>query len=151
MTRPEIDLRDDDQLTAVYADVLFNLENAIHRVAYPDPDLGDGQVELVLERLIRHYQAEAAGRTPRPTRLSGATQNIFDETMGIAAFLLGETQLHDATTGEPVDIDMEPIDHEVLIACLKRIRKSVQFWHKRGGRRGYVTYLHGFLENGAEV
>jgi hypothetical protein len=39
----------------------------------------------------------------------------------------------------------EPISHEILIACLKRIRKSVRFWNKQGGRRGYLTYIEKFL------
>ncbi len=40
---------------------------------------------------------------------------------------------------------METVSLEVIVACLKRIRKSIQKWNKRGGRQGYLTYVHQFL------
>ncbi len=39
----------------------------------------------------------------------------------------------------------EPIPLEVLVTCLKRIRKSIKFWSKQGGRRGYLNYVDGFI------
>lgn len=32
-----------------------------------------------------------------------------------------------------------------IVACLKRLRKSVQFWTKSGGRQGYLNYIVEFL------
>ncbi len=40
---------------------------------------------------------------------------------------------------------IKPVSHDVLIACLKRIRKSVRYWSKQGGRRGYLAYVRNFL------
>jgi hypothetical protein len=45
----------------------------------------------------------------------------------------------------------EPISHEILVACLKRIRKSVRFWSKQGGRRGYLTYIEEFFKGDPDM
>jgi hypothetical protein len=34
---------------------------------------------------------------------------------------------------------------DVIIACLKRIRKSVEKWNKQGGRQGYLTFVEQFV------
>jgi hypothetical protein len=39
----------------------------------------------------------------------------------------------------------ESISVEELIACLKRIRKSVEMWNKQSGRKGYLQYIDQFL------
>ncbi|MCX7668798.1 MAG: hypothetical protein N2439_01835, partial [Anaerolineae bacterium] len=40
----------------------------------------------------------------------------------------------------------EPVSAEVIIACLKRIRKSVQRWNREGGRQGYLTFISRFIQ-----
>jgi len=32
------------------------------------------------------------------------------------------------------------------MACLRRIRKSVERWNKRGGQQGYVTFVNQFIK-----
>ncbi len=32
-----------------------------------------------------------------------------------------------------------------MIACLKRIRSSIQLWNKEGGRRGYLNFVSQFV------
>jgi hypothetical protein len=39
----------------------------------------------------------------------------------------------------------KPITADEIVACLKRIRKSVQRWTKEGGRRGYLTFVEGYV------
>ncbi len=36
---------------------------------------------------------------------------------------------------------VDPIRLQEMYDCLKRIRKSIQTWSKRGGRRGYLEYV----------
>ncbi len=43
--------------------------------------------------------------------------------------------------GEVVDLSPEPLTHDVILACIKRIRKSVEFWTKEGGRQGYLYFI----------
>ncbi len=39
----------------------------------------------------------------------------------------------------------EPVSVDVIVACLKRIRKSVEKWNKQGGRQGYLTFIERFV------
>jgi hypothetical protein len=32
-----------------------------------------------------------------------------------------------------------------IIVCLKRIQKSVKTWSKRGGRRGYLSFVEQYV------
>ncbi|GAB4274994.1 MAG: hypothetical protein Kow0080_23890 [Candidatus Promineifilaceae bacterium] len=32
-----------------------------------------------------------------------------------------------------------------IIACLKRIQRSIEMWQKEGGRRGYFEFINQFL------
>mgnify|MGYP001083488105 CR=1 FL=1 len=140
-----------DNLTDAYVGILLHLENAIHEIAYANKEISDGQIELALERLIRHFQTEAGGREPRPTRLGAGSQQVFDGTMIAAELLLGHAEASVAETREPLAIGNESISHGELIACLKRLRKSVRFWSRQGGRRGYVSYIHNFLSGESDL
>ena len=35
----------------------------------------------------------------------------------------------------------DPKTVDELLACLRRIQKSIDFWNKRGGRQGYLSYV----------
>ena len=39
----------------------------------------------------------------------------------------------------------EPVSLDVIVACLKRIRKSIQRWNKEGGRQGYLIFIQRFV------
>jgi hypothetical protein len=43
-------------------------------------------------------------------------------------------------------LDLEPKTVDEIIACLKRIRRSIQFWQKKGGRQGYLTFISEFVK-----
>jgi hypothetical protein len=40
---------------------------------------------------------------------------------------------------------MEPKTIDEIIACLKRIRKSINRWNKVGGRQGYLIFVSDFI------
>ena len=44
----------------------------------------------------------------------------------------------------PVELDA-PLTAAELVLCLKRIRKSINFWNKQGGRQGYLEYVLEYL------
>jgi hypothetical protein len=48
----------------------------------------------------------------------------------------------DAKTKIP---DPEAISIDEVIACLKRIRKSIKRWGRVGGRQGYLQYIDQFV------
>lgn len=40
---------------------------------------------------------------------------------------------------------MEPVALDEIIACLKRVRKSINLWTREGGRRRYLTFVSQFV------
>jgi hypothetical protein len=41
--------------------------------------------------------------------------------------------------------EVTPIPLEDMVACLRKLRKSVDFWTKRGGRQGYMQYIEQYV------
>ena len=41
--------------------------------------------------------------------------------------------------------EFTPIPLEDLVACLRRLRKSVDFWTKQAGRQGYMQYIEQYV------
>lgn len=127
-----------------YLDVLQNIEFAIVRVYHQDPELLDFDVERALNALISAYTAEQRGRTPPPPRLNERSQEVFDSVKAMAELRLGRDALV-AEMGEELSLGAS-ISEAELIACLKRIRKSVQRWTKEGGRQGYLVFVQQFIK-----
>jgi hypothetical protein len=40
---------------------------------------------------------------------------------------------------------IQPLTVNEIMACLKRIRKSVETWTRESGRQGYLLYISQFL------
>jgi len=45
----------------------------------------------------------------------------------------------------PVPGELTPIPLEDLVACLRKLRKSVDFWTKQGGRQAYMQYIEQYV------
>lgn len=150
-----------DEFFEQYGDVLQNIEFAIIQVFRAQPELTDYNVEKALSGLIRVYQAQVLERAAPNLRLRDIEQAVFDAVQHMCEWRLGHSDLAlpDPTTDdstdenaviavrEPVDDmpDIEPLTTQEIVACLKRIRKSVNFWTKSGGRQGYLEYVEQFL------
>ncbi len=135
-----------DRFTERYQDVLQNLEFGVTRVAKENPDLLDAHVELAYEALISYYRAETRGREPRTPDLDAPIDQVFESVRAMADFRLGRNPLPVTEDGgEELERRLPPLTLDEIIQCLKRLRKSVRFWSKRGGRRGYLTYISQFL------
>lgn len=131
----------DNELTERFTDVLQNLEFAIHAVYRQQPELVDYEVGRALEAAVRRYKDEARGRTPKERQLTGLVQDVYDAVIAMAEYRLGRQPMAEgAPTFAPGELSVED-----LLACLQRIHKSVGFWNKQGGRRGYLTYIGEFL------
>ena len=139
-------MRSRDRFTERYQDVLQNLEFVVMQVARENPNLLDTDVELAYEALIRYYQAEARGREPRTPDLDAPIDEIFKSLRAMADFRLGRNPI--PVTGDATEdggLQPPPLTVDEIIQCLKRLRKSVRLWSKRGGRRGYLTYIDQFF------
>ena len=122
-----------------YMDILQNIEMAIVSVYRENPDLTDYDVDKVLNLLWTEYRSEKSGKkTPRPF-LNQNAQMVYDRVREMCEWRLGRTNV--VVSHEPVQARPEAISVDEIMDCLKRVRKSVDLWHKEGGRQGYLYFI----------
>ena len=127
-----------------HLDVLQNIEFAIVSVHQRQPALVDFDVDAALNALMAYYQARAVGREARPVRLNERAQQVYEMMETMCEWRMGNDVLvsKDMRKRGP---QLTPVSVDVIIACLKRIRKSVEKWNKQGGRQGYLTFVEQFV------
>lgn len=129
-------------LEDVHLDVLQNIEFAIVSVYRKQHDLRDVEVMRALEALIDVYRAEARGHTPKDMSLTGLEGMVFQRTKEMCEFRLGRQAV---ATRIQVSFEGDKTVHDIL-ACLRKIRKSVGRWNKRGGQQGYLRFVSEFVK-----
>jgi len=132
-----------------FLDVLQNIEFALVGVDREHEKLTDYGADYALENLIKQYTSELLGRTPPPLpNFPPHEQQAYDSVRAICEWRLGRADAKDASQrradlGEPIAL---PVALEDMIACLKRIRSSIQLWTKKLGRRGYYEFVKGYVK-----
>ncbi len=147
---------------------LQNLEFIIINFDRSSDDLTDLEVIDVLDYLIRAYTAKGNGHSAPFVRLSPLKRELSDAISVIADMITAPivtepdsavAELDSAITeSESSEVAVQPsgsltadnvilgqVTPEVLIACLKRIRKSAKYWNGNNGRRGYLEYIANFM------
>ncbi len=123
-------------------DILQNIEAAIVTVYRENGALIDANIDSALEALERTYIGEGHGRAavipPNPI-----TRDVYDGVRAMCEWRLGRNLL-ETEAGQPGPT-AEPVSLDIILACLKRIRKSLRMWTKEGGRQGYLHYIDQFL------
>jgi len=123
-----------------YPDVLQNIEFGIAASYREHPGMSDYDVTHVLEVLIDGYKGEKIGRPPRDVRLSEAERHLLDSVRRMCEWRLGRERSPVGPAGAE-DLVPEPTTLDVIVLCLKRVLKSVKFWNKDVGRRGYLNFI----------
>jgi len=129
---------------AEYQDILQNIEMQIvtvfrnHRKELLDDDVKDA-----LNAVVKKYSLEGKSIPLRLPRLDPLEQEIYDVEDTLAEWLLGRRPL---LTPDDKEVPApEPVTPDVIIACFKRIIKSIDTWTKQGGPQGYLKYIDQFL------
>lgn len=130
------------RLEEEYRDVLQNIEFAIVSVYRDHPELTDYDVADAIQILTRQYVAEATKRYPPFSNLSERAGLVVQAAKNMCEWRLGRTALE---TKESEKITGPENSLDEIIACLKRIHKSVQFWTKEGGRQGYLKFVSKYV------
>jgi len=130
-----------------YEDVLQNIEAGIMQVFREHPELTDRNADKALEGLVRFYQAQANDRPAPALKLNELVQAVFDSVQVMCDWRLGATQAERAEEDDsaPELVEPEPLTLDEIIACLKRIRRSISLWTKQSGRQGYLNYVDNFI------
>ena len=123
-------------------DVLQNIEFAVVRTCHAHPEMTNYVVMRAYEAAIAHYHAEARGLTPKPATLTGVDLEVFDGVRAVCEWRLGRG----AAANPAPDAEIQPISLEDLVACLRRLKKSVEHWTQMGGRQGYVQFIRQFIQ-----
>ena len=125
-----------------FQDVLQNIEFAIVSEFRRDRSILDMDAMDAVKALARRYDAEDQGRTPSPPRLTERSQKVYD-----AAHKACEWRLGRKVQGSPFPDNegMRTISFADMVACLKRLRNSIEFWNKEGGRQGYLSYVQQYI------
>jgi hypothetical protein len=124
-------------------DVLQNIEFAIVSEFRKDGAILDLNVLDAVSALVRHYEAEMAGRKPPEPRLSDLSRRVFVSVRATCEWRLGRASGPiPEVTDEPAS---QPKTTEEIVACLKRIHKSIGRWTKESGKRGYLEFVGRFI------
>jgi hypothetical protein len=124
-----------------YLDVLQNIEFAIVSVYRENPDLLDYDVDKVLNLLWTEYRNEKQDKTVPAPQLGVNAQRVYARVKSMCEWRLGRQKLGAEKDGKPVEMDLKPLTRDEIMACLKRIRKSIELWTKQGGRQGYLYFI----------
>ena len=124
-----------------YLDVLQNIETGIVGVYLDHAELTDAEALKAVEALIRAYQAEAKQTAPPPLHLPPLATAVFESVKAMCEWRLGRQPL--LGHGQSPDLPAKTLDE--MVACLKRIRRSIERWDKRGGNRGYLDFVKQYV------
>jgi hypothetical protein len=123
-----------------YQDVLQNIETAIVCEYRLDPNLSDYDVADALKALIRLYRGQQDGKTFTLPKLAERPSLVCESVRTMCEWRLGRD-----VDGKKIPATVEPITLGIMVDCLRRIDKSVQRWHKQGGRQGYLKFINHFI------
>ena len=118
-------------------DVLKAIETAVIRLADQNADMNNYTVMRAYDAAIEHYRDLARQHTPKEVRLSGLDGLVYKVVYEACEQRLGKS-VSDHERGPLLTL-------EDLVACLRKLRKSVDFWTKQGGRTGYLDHISEFI------
>jgi hypothetical protein len=123
-----------------YVMYIANTETGILQAATIEPDLTDGEVSAALEDLISKLeQPELAGLllSPKTDEPQQAEAKVEGDHAFVQNFVLMNLRLAFERYG--------PLPAEDVMGILGVIKTSVKRWSVGMHRRGYITYIEGFL------
>ncbi len=129
-----------------YLDVLQNIESGIISVWKEHPEMTDWDAQSAVEGLVRSYQAQVRQRREPVLRLTPLAQEVFDAVKDMCDWRLGRRETPRVVEkGQGAIVSAQTVTLDEMIACLKRIRKSIELWNKESGRRGYLEFVSQFV------
>ena len=121
-----------------YEALLMDIETSIIHLHRRQP-LVDYDVMEALEALITAFKQISQEREPQVPRLSERAGQVYGNVLEVCIRRMG-TEGVSPDRGELPEGDRAYSAAEIL-ACLKRILKSVIKWNKGFGRLGYLTFV----------
>jgi hypothetical protein len=104
----------------------------------------DSDVEKALNMALLDYQAERQQWTPRSPTLGALPEMVYVSLKQVCNWRLGRLAGLAPGDARPLAL-LSPLSLDEVIACLKRIRKSVQKWNRQAGQRGYLQFVAEYI------
>lgn len=127
-----------------YLDVLQNIEAALASAYRQHSSMTDYDARAAVDALIRDYQAEMKGRPAPNTHMNNIARDAYEAARCMCEWRMGRGALLDERGKELYIPESSVLTVEEIVACLKRIRKSIDRWNKELGRRGYFDFINQF-------
>jgi hypothetical protein len=127
----------DKDIEENYFDVLQNIEMMVVSSYDKLPQMQDSNVLTVYDALGDFYIAQKIGRPPRNFNLSPNEEEVFDSLKEVCDWRLGLKK-----TYNKIKLDKRAaLSIDELLVCIKRLKKSLKFWNKETGRKGYLDFI----------
>jgi hypothetical protein len=127
-----------------YLDVLQNIESALVHAYRENPYMNDYEADRAVDALIRTYQAEMNGRERPTLKLNPSALSAYTDIKWMTDFRLGREKMKTMKHMGDLQLD-RTLSLPEIIACLKRVLRSIRMWNKKGGRRGYFNFIDQFF------
>lgn len=114
------------ELAEKYIEILQPLEALVSYNYYKNPELHDHDVLDVYVALLKYVKAKL-------TNFPLSQHNLI----GISSILYEKQRLH-------LENMQKLYSLEEIQLCLKQLEKSVKFWNRERGSRGYLNYISKF-------
>jgi hypothetical protein len=124
-------------------DVLQNTEASIIHVHRNHP-LVDYDVMEALEALIAFYKRIEQGKEVSVPNLSDRAMQVFAAMCDACELRMGKESLDPKLGKLPAESRLCSANE--IIACLKRILKSVNKWNKHYGQQGYLNFVGKYIK-----
>lgn len=132
-----------------YFTQLFTIETAIVEMYRTNSALLDFNVDKALNAAVRTLTNQKRDRKPPKLKLKGDEQILYDRLINIAAMYFGEGEFV-TEDGEPSDLELEPLTIDEMIACFRRIQRSIKLMSNQG-RQGYLEFIDQFFKGKSDA
>jgi hypothetical protein len=121
---------------------LASIELAIVECFRAQSGLTDHDIEEAINAVLPAYEPTKRDTSGRVARLGPMAREVFTHISAVCRVMSDPDKL-ETEAGVPLatEMRMKSVNAETMSACLKRIRKSVQFWRRDGGLRGYLNFI----------
>lgn len=126
-------------ITEEYMDIFQNIESAVISIYREEPETTNYDVDKVYNSLMLQYKRGGVADEEPPANFSPIQANLYRRVRRMCEMRLGREE------EQPFAEIIEPVEVDIMVACLRRLRKSVRHWTEMGGRQGYLEFVDEYI------
>lgn len=126
-----------------YFNELLAIETTISRIYADNPALLDFHVDKALNGAVRTLSNQQRGRKAPTLKLKDDEQKLYDRFMELTEGQFKGGALTDED-GDEIGIELRSLTIDEMIACFKRIQRSIKLMSDQG-RQGYLNFIKQFF------